>query len=93
MNVSLNSYFQVTDVFDTAPEFTKPLYAAGINTGDKVNDIVTIFSVSMKPQLKFSSEKLQRNCRSGPHRYRSVFYTEATCGHELGLLPIFVSPD
>ncbi|PNF25389.1 hypothetical protein B7P43_G09776 [Cryptotermes secundus] len=36
----------VTDVIDTQPAFTKPFYAAGINTGDKVNDIVTIFSVT-----------------------------------------------
>lgn len=45
-NSKLKVTVHVTDVIDTPPAFTKPLYAAGINTGDKVNDIVTTFSVT-----------------------------------------------
>ena len=48
--------FQVIDVIDTAPEFTKELFAAGINIGDKVGDLVTTFTVSTKLQLKLPTQ-------------------------------------
>jgi hypothetical protein len=77
MQVHLNSYFQVTDTFDTAPEFTKSLFAVGINTGDNVNDIVTTFSVSIELQFEVPSATLQINCLSTPYRYNK-------CGHDNG---------
>jgi hypothetical protein len=46
----------VIDEIDTAPEFTKGLFAAGINIGDKVEDLVTTFTVSTKLQLKLPTE-------------------------------------
>ena len=49
-------FFQVIDIIDTAPQFNKPVFAAGITVGDKVNDLVTTLSVSIKFQLTLIKE-------------------------------------
>jgi len=42
----LNVTIKVIDIFDTAPEFNKSLFAAGITVGDKINDLVTTLSAT-----------------------------------------------
>jgi hypothetical protein len=79
MNVPWLSCFQVADVFDTAPQFTKSLYAAGINTGDRVDETVTTFSVSTQLQWK------HRHCSPASYRYHSAIDIEATCAYDCGL--------
>lgn len=54
--ISAILFFQVIDVIDNPPEFKKKLFSAGINPGDKVNDVVTTLDVSIKLQLTLRTE-------------------------------------
>ena len=56
MSANLFYFFQVNDVIDTAPEFNRSLFAAGINLGDKVDNFVTNFVVSIKLNFTLRTE-------------------------------------
>jgi hypothetical protein len=50
-SVILFYFFQVIDIFDTAPEFSMSLFAGGISVGDRVDGLVTTLRVSIKRHL------------------------------------------
>jgi len=47
---------QVNDLYDTAAVFNRSLFAAGINAGDKTDDLLTNFAVSIKRYLTLRTE-------------------------------------
>jgi hypothetical protein len=63
----------VSDEIDTSPEFTRPIFAAGINTGDKVRENVTTFTVNIRQPvykilplwsfITFMSYSMDAKCR------------------------------
>jgi len=58
---------RVNDVIDTAPEFNRSLFAAGINFGDKVGDLVTTFAATSYDLNKELTYHINENSMSVSH--------------------------
>lgn len=66
-NSRLNVTIRVNDVIDTAPEFDRSLFAAGINFGDKVTDLVTTFVATSYDLNKLLSYHIIENSMNVSH--------------------------
>jgi len=83
-NSTLNVTIRVNDVIDTAPEFNRSLFAAGINFGDKVKDLVTTFAATSYDLNKQLTYHIIEN---------SMTVSHSSLQHLIGRNPFYIDGD